>query len=432
MYGLHNVQTALVGKDGSTLKMLPHARKEAGGSFYQPLTDAEDIAKAERNPYLWTENDFVRRYYSMLNRQYMRSEYGSNLFPDSVRTEEERDTIDGQLDVMKRWAPTQSKRRQWIQRNPGAIDVKTLVFRPPSGGGDGGDEGLISGLQPRWDNVSFSTAAFSEGFMLEGFNPTVHVNLALHDILPAGEEYKGMGNMLNGRKVHGPRLRIRHSGDRLKGNGLFCDDPRGIPSGAFIIPFDGWVVSKRRYQELARGNPRMSATYDLKDAMVVGTDELTGEDILVIASSGNPPDRVLEEGIEVIPEERTHASRFINTVCSNEMANCAVVHWVVDGRDTLWVVNPFTRTIAPGEELLIAYDPVDPLDYFRDIGLYARTPGFIYPPDTIRDDSGKTLVSIQNYDLRNTRMNPSFHIQPSAIKSNAMALNEQEIQLRQF
>jgi len=768
MYGLHNAQTALVSETGDPLKFFTY--KDGGVTHTTP--------------------EKVSEYYKTLNKDYQRDQ-----FDEDQRTDEEVRLVSQHLDVVSGWASTRAIKREWIEKRAGAIDVDTLLFPPR-------EEGIRARLGPsalpKWDTITFAGAKFNSTFTLEDFNPRKHLNLALHDILSEEDDsilLSKLREVLNDRSIHAPRLKIRHSGDRLKGNGLFCDDPRGIPPGTFIMPFDGWVVGKKRYNQIVRNNPRLKLSYDLKDAMVLGNDKDNNEDILLISSSGTtvhnekylvvcsedseemesfrnakhlvestfnisfdskntiflsgrgtrgsfprnvPKDLVFdfiwfagcnlaldlgfgpanlretkekfrnmthsdtkviftdtfdhwnpyleiyrkevpqqflslsekrgktetlvnvesliyipmeghgggeeryanamenlknvleplgegkyyyqikdprgmrpesslstgrylvvcssdtEEQIsfrqgrdmvqsmfsitftnentdflggaekkfprdvpkdtfydliwfagcnmavwlgfteensektldtfrksahkhtkvvftestrkidsykrkypgefpkrfpnrfdkgtqfspvdllittdgkssphsdvrkamellkrELIPPkdgdvfytlkypmspipdslERAHLSRFINTACSKEMANCAIVHWVIEGQETLWIVNPFTRSIEQGEELLMVYDTSDPLDYFRDFGLYARTPGFVYPPDEIRDDKGKVVRRIENYDLRNTRMNPSFHLQHSKITGrDAARVNELEIKSRQ-
>lgn len=407
MYATHTLDTVLVSEKGTSLKLLPV--NGVTRSYYKHFLGSG---------LEWVKNEDVMRYYRSFNDQYMRNtSYGTSVIPDDIRTLLERETLN-RMDVMRHWAYGPEERRKWVEEFPYAIDYATMVVAP----GDKTYDNVDESLRPQWDSMDFSGVKFNPTFTLEGFDPRLHLNLVLHHTLTEkGEEEKGdervrqrldaMRSVWNDRTVHAPSVKIRHSGDRLKGNGVFCDDPRGIPPGTFIMAFDGWVVTQKRYDSLVETYPRIKQTYDIKDALELGKTSDDADAILLIASSGNPAFRTFgtatEDGGEKIPKERTHVSRFINTASSQEMANCAVVHWIVDGKDTLWVVNPFTRTIEPGEELLVVYDPVDQLDYFRDFGLYARTPGFVYPPDALHDLYGNSVVTVENYDVQNTRSDPS-------------------------
>ena len=286
---------------------------------------------------------------------------------------------------------------------------------------------------PSWWDQSFSRVRFADDFILEGFDPSEWSNYIAHSVLeglrariPAEEGTSGEDDPKQGGAhlaeeqvnllqewmcrrntvEHDPLLRIRHTGDHLKGNGLFCDDPRGIPPGSFIMPFDGLIVSHS--QLYGAEEKRVDRKhYSPDDIAFYGNDRITGEPLYIAPASISIPPRAVhhrtpaeEEGTE--EEEETekpaikpHLVRFSNGAVSKNIANCAIVNWIVNGEQQAWLVNVYTRTIQPGEELMWTYD-LSGINFFKEIGLYSRSAGFIYPPDRLYDYRGKERLVIEN------------------------------------
>jgi len=351
-----------------------------------------------------TEYD-VKGYYDDLNTYIF-----GDILDEEEEEEEELGVTDIMVDTMSRWASTPKLRRALIDK----MDPSTPLPIPI------GKEG--------WDRVPFTDVRFRPDFTLLGFNPNIHYNVSLHVHIGEREGGDELKELLNLRKDHASKLRVRPSGDRFKGNGLFCDDARGIPPGAFILRIDGWMVRRREYEKAVRKNSQVAKTYGMKDAFVYGHDKKSGEPVFIIASSSDHP--IVDSPPEGVPPSRILPWRYVNTACSWEYANCEVAHWIVNGEDQLWIINASTRTIQHGEELLLVYTIQDPLDYFRDIGLYARTPGFIYPPDEIRNlDS--TMFTIDNYNVRNTRSHPSMHKKKDLYDTDIVGSIKKEIRVRE-
>ncbi|MHA2263936.1 MAG: SET domain-containing protein [Candidatus Thorarchaeota archaeon] len=278
-----------------------------------------------------------------------------------------------------------------------------------------GDEARL--LFPSWWNQSFSRVKFSPSFTLENFDPSKWMNLntfkmiehmAATDVSMSPEQVETMKEWLCGRNTQGkeqdPPLRLRHSGDHLKGNGLFCDDPRGIPPGTFIMPFDGLIT---RHSDLY-GAPEDRVPrefYDGSDTAYFGTDSVTGEPIYVSPGSiGETSPRATQSSTGVV---KAHLGRFLNGAVSKKIANCAIVKWIVEGQTKLWIVNVYARTIQPGEELLWTYDNSG-IDFFKQIGLYSQSAGFVYPPSHLHDYLGTTQMTVETDDPQRVVHDPAM------------------------
>ena len=279
------------------------------------------------------------------------------------------------------------------------------------------DEDARAGFSSWWGQ-SFSNVKFSEDFTLEDFDPSKWSNYVAYKAIrglsknatgPAALSKKQV-NLLTqwtcrrNAVKHDPPLKIRHSGDHLKGNGLFCDDPRGIPPGAFILPFDGLLVQHSRI--FGTDKERVSSKhYDASDTVFIGEDSWTGEPVYL--APGFSKEDMRETGG---PQEiKPHLSRFINGAVSKKIANCAIVKWIVHGTTQFWIVNVYARTIQPGEELLWTYDNSG-IDFFKQIGMYSQSAGFVYPPDHLYDYKGSVQMTIENDTPGETVYDPVMKI----------------------
>lgn len=283
---------------------------------------------------------------------------------------------------------------------------------------------------PSWTEQAFGRVKFSTEFTLESFDPSVysnantfqlirgleglsssHVSVLLDWIARRKNETDGPGS-----GIHDPAVRIRHSGDPAKGNGLFCDDPRGIPPGTFIVPFDGYLALHSQIYGDSEDGGLDKRYYNPMDLVQYGIDRKTGEPIYVVPGSVNAHYFTEEKatGNDAVDSNghvvKAHISRYCNGAVSKSFANCTVARWIVQGQQQLWIVNASTRTILRGEELTWSYSAEDNIDFYRDIGLYSRSPGFIYPPEVLYDYTGLARMQIETDDPMTTVYDPVFGV----------------------
>jgi hypothetical protein len=395
----------------------------------------------------WVDTvDHKRRLYAMgAFQEDTLPSWKSTLAFDDARYWEKRPTSDEE----KRIDGTRTslwEREMDARRARGAATTPTKKKKKKRGGIVGGrvtqERILMDNIEDEeaqllfssWWHQSFGRVKFSPRFTLERFDPSRWSNLVSYKAILAlvtptkdvtdeasavldKEQVRLLRNWLCGRTGtvgEDPPLRIRHSGDHLKGNGLFCDDPRGIPPGAFIMPFDGLIAS---HADLFGNVPGEQGgvgvdpddPYDPSDTVYLGMDERTGEPIYVAPGfSTNPRDiEPGSSGTQGIPRAKSHLGRFLNGAVSKKISNCAIVKWIVGGQTQLWIVNVYARTIQPGEELLWTYDNSG-IDFFKQIGLYSQSAGFIYPPGKFYDYQGTTQMTIETDDPAHVVHDPAM------------------------